>query len=91
MFVVRITVDEDKVDFKAFSGKEDAVAIFDTAGQQISDGDFEDVALFEVSGTDDAGEAVDAVLRSDKSVLTLLGHKETLEVEVGRLNLEIRL
>ena len=61
MFVVRIEIDEDRTDYKAFSRKEDAERRYCGALSQTYDGDFISTTLFEVPVTDDARVAVDAV------------------------------
>lgn len=65
MFVVRIIVDDEKKDFKAFVRKEDAQRRYARAWRQTNDGDFRSTAIFEVIGVDDARQAVDAVKRGD--------------------------
>jgi hypothetical protein len=90
MFVVRITVDEDRVDFKAFTRKEDARQRYYGCWTRTDEGEFEDLALFEVVGCDDVREAIEAVKRGDRSVL-LLDHKQPLDVEVAKLAIDVKL
>ena len=71
MFVVRLTVESEMNDFKAYVKKTDAEKRFIGGWYGIEDYEKSSAALYQVEGTDDAREAVEAV-QNKRSGLILL-------------------
>ena len=87
MFVVRVMEEGQEPDFKAFGDQSSAQARFDEfSWRTLWDEEFESVTLFDVSGTTDAGEAIDAIKRGDRSCVTLLLIAEPMSVAIANAN-----
>ena len=80
MFVVRIIADEGRTDYKAFSRKQDGERRYHAALLRTGEAEVASAALFEVTGTDDARDAVEAVERDDTSRVKLLEGYESPEL-----------
>ena len=90
LFVVYIAVDDGRTDFKAFERKPDAENRFRAASVQVWDGDLKSAALFDVSGTNDPREALDAINARDESRVTLLAKEPDLpdiDIDLSKLGL----
>ena len=90
MFVVRITVDDEKSDYKAFEGLQAANDRFKAAWLKTHDGEFRSVALYEVGNTSDVRAAIDAV-KSKASSIRLLDLKEPESIEFAKFASKINL
>ena len=83
MFVVRIVADEGRVDYKAFSRKQDGERRYNDAWRRTDKEECVSAALFEVAGADDARVAIEAVERDDHSCVTRRTRRSGTAVSVG--------
>ena len=91
MFVVRIVADADRLDFKVFDRLDGAQQRFDHGCQQTHEGEFDSIAIFEVSDATTPRDAVQAVKRGDKERVRLISLNESPEVRLARLAPKIRI
>lgn len=84
-----ITEGQEKTDYKVFEHKNDAMERFDAGWLRTADGEFESIAVFQVTGTRSAPEAVQAVKSADQSRVTLLELKESFEKWAKRVHLDL--
>ena len=72
MFVVRVIGEEGRTDYKAFSRKQDGERRYYDAWKRTDEEEDVSAALFEVTGTDDARAAIEAVTINNSARMTLL-------------------
>ncbi len=90
-----ITEGQEKTDYKVFEHKSAAMERFHAGWLRTDDGEFESIAVFQVTGTRYALEAVEAVKSADQSKVTLLELKESRDKELSKwaksMNLDLKL
>ena len=84
MYVVRLTLPDGRLDFKAFVARPDAVKRFEGGADMTWDGRLEHAALFEVPGVSDPREAFE-VIKAGKAVLLDTDIQAELEKSLGEL------
>ena len=88
MFVVRIIVDDDKTDFKAFERLPDAKKRFEIARQMAWRDEVEHATLFDVPNMD-VRSAVNAVRVGDAGRVFLLDDQLCQRLEIEKLRKDI--
>lgn len=91
MFVVRIIADADRSDFKVFDHLDGAQQRFDQGWLQTHEGEFDSIAIFEVSGATSPSDAVHAVKQGDKDRARLVNLHESSDIRLARLAPKIRI
>jgi hypothetical protein len=91
MYVVRIIVDDDQSDFKVFDRLETAKERFDAGWLQTEDGEFNTIAIFDVTDVNGPAEAVAAVKRGDKERVQLREFHESSDIRLTKLLPKLRI
>jgi hypothetical protein len=85
MFVVRITVDAEKIDYKVFERRPDAEKRFRAASVRVWENEFESAGLYEAR-TENVADAVAAVKAGDKAIVSLIDKEPNIpDIDLSEL------
>lgn len=91
MYVVRIIVNDDQSDFKVFDRLKSAKERFEAGWLQTEEGEFDSIAIFDVTDVNGPAEAVAAVKRGDKERVQLREFHESRDIRLAKLLPKMRI